>query len=186
MSGLRKEDRLHPIISLTIYYGEPDWDGPRSLRDMIVDMPEEIQAVFSDYPMHLLEVRDSGKYHFHNREVETVFEISREAMAGHFDRIQEKYRDTPVSSELLTVIGTMIHSKELQAIGESKEVENMFTAIEKWEQEKLEKGIEKGIEEGRILLIRNLIVNGMSDEDIRKYAKVTDQEIQKAKELPES
>ena len=62
----------------------------------------------------------------------------------------------------------------------------MFTAIEKWEQEKLEKGIEKGIEEGRILLIRNLIVNGMSDEDIRKYAKVTDQEIQKAKELPDS
>lgn len=59
----------------------------------------------------------------------------------------------------------------------------MFTAIEKWEQEKLEKGIEKGIEQGRILLIRNLIVNGMSDEDIRKYAKVTDQEIQKAKEL---
>jgi len=43
-----------------------------------------------------------------------------------------------------------------------------------------------GIEEGRILLIRNLIVNGMSDEDIRKYAKVTDQEIQKAKELSES
>lgn len=186
LSRLRKGDRLHPIISLTIYYGEADWDGPRSLCDMIVDMPEEIQAVFSDYPMHLLEVRDSGKYLFHNREVEAVFEISREAMAGHFDRIQEKYRDTPVSSELLTVIGTMIHSKELQAIGESKEVENMFTAIEKWEQEKLEKGIEKGIEEGRILLIRNLIVNGMSDEDIRKYAKVTDQEIQKAKELSES
>ena len=148
---------------------------------MNVDMPEKIQAVFSDYPMNLLEVRDSGKYLFHNREVQTVFEISREAMAGRFDKIQEKYRDTPVSSELLTVIGTMIHSKELQAIGESKEVDNMFTAIEKWEQEKLE----KGIEEGRILLIRNLIVNGMSDEDIRKYARVTDQEIQKAKELPE-
>lgn len=62
----------------------------------------------------------------------------------------------------------------------------MFTAIEKWEQEKLERGRNEGIEKGRILLIRNLIVNGMSDEDIRKYARVTDQEIQKAKELPDS
>lgn len=49
---------------------------------MIFDMPEEIQAVFSDYPMNLLEVRDSGKYLFHNPDVRTVFEISREAMAG--------------------------------------------------------------------------------------------------------
>ena len=62
----------------------------------------------------------------------------------------------------------------------------MFTAIEKWEQEKLERGRNEGIEKGRILLIRNLIVNGMSDEDIRKYARVTDQEIQKAKELQDS
>ena len=62
--------------------GETGWDGPCSLHDMIFDMPEEIQAVFSDYPMNLLEVRDSGKYLFHNPDVRTVFEISREAMAG--------------------------------------------------------------------------------------------------------
>ena len=82
LSDLKKEDRLHPIISLIIYYGETGWDGPCSLHDMIFDMPEEIQAVFSDYPMNLLEVRDSGKYLFHNPDVRTVFEISREAMAG--------------------------------------------------------------------------------------------------------
>ena len=82
LSDLKKEDRLHPIISLIIYYGETGWDGPCSLHDMIFDMSEEIQAVFSDYPMNLLEVRDSGKYLFHNPDVRTVFEISREAMAG--------------------------------------------------------------------------------------------------------
>lgn len=71
----------------------------------------------------------------------------------------------------------MIHSKKLQAIGESKEVDNVYTAIEKWEQENLEKG--------KILLIKNMLLNGLSTEDVKKYAQVTDQEIQKAKELPE-
>ena len=78
---------------------------------------------------------------------------------------------------MLTVIGTMIHSKKLQAIGESKEMDNVCTAIEKWEQENLEKG--------KILLIKNMLLNGLSTEDVKKYAQVTDQEIQKAKELPE-
>ena len=41
-----KEDRMHPIITLTIYTGEKVWDGPCSLKDMIVEMPEEIAAVF--------------------------------------------------------------------------------------------------------------------------------------------
>ena len=110
-------------------------------------------------------VKDSGKYFFRNPDVQTVFEISREAMAGHFDVIQEKYRDIPIRSELLTVIGTMISSRELRAMGENKEVDNMCTAIERLKQENLEKGkiegMEKGriegMEKGKILLVKNML-----------------------------
>ena len=54
-------------------------------------MPEEIAAIFSDYTMNLLEVRDSDRYVFHNTDVQSVFEITRELFAGHFEKIQEKY-----------------------------------------------------------------------------------------------
>lgn len=47
----------------------------------------------SDYKMNLLEVRDSGKYIFNNTDVQSVFEITRETFAGHFDAIREKYGD---------------------------------------------------------------------------------------------
>ena len=46
-----------------------------------------------DYKMNLLEVRDSGKYIFNNTDVQSVFEITRETFAGHFDAIREKYGD---------------------------------------------------------------------------------------------
>ena len=128
-------------------------------------------------------VKDSGKYFFRNPDVQTVFEISREAMAGHFDMIQEKYRDIPIRSELLTVIGTMISSRELRAMGENKEVDNMCTAIERLKQKKLEKGKIEGMEKGKILLVKNMLLNGLSADEVKKYAQVTDREIQKAREL---
>ncbi len=46
LSRFRRSDQLHPIITLTIYYGEKEWDGPLSLRDMVSEMPKEFEAVF--------------------------------------------------------------------------------------------------------------------------------------------
>ena len=45
-------DRLHPIITIVLYYDEKPWDGAQSLKDMIGDMPSEISGVFSDYRMN--------------------------------------------------------------------------------------------------------------------------------------
>ncbi|RHO24211.1 hypothetical protein DW212_09645, partial [Eubacterium sp. AM18-10LB-B] len=39
LSGMRKEERIHPVFTLVVYYGEKPWDGPRRLKDMMVDMP---------------------------------------------------------------------------------------------------------------------------------------------------
>ena len=41
LSGFKKTDRLHPVISLCVYYGESEWDGPFSLKDML-EIPEKI------------------------------------------------------------------------------------------------------------------------------------------------
>lgn len=48
LSKMRKEDRLHPIISIVLYYSEKSWDGPTYLKDMIVEIPEEMERIFSD------------------------------------------------------------------------------------------------------------------------------------------
>ena len=85
--------------------------------------------------MNLLEVRDSAKYVFNNTDVQCVFEITREAFAGHFDRIREKYGEKELDSELLTVIGQMTGSKELVNMGRNMEVNNMCTALEKLKED---------------------------------------------------
>ena len=58
LSKFKKTDRLHPMITLCIYYGEDEWDGPRSLVDML-NIPEEFKPLVSDYKFNLVEVRKS-------------------------------------------------------------------------------------------------------------------------------
>lgn len=35
MSRIRKEDRLHPVITLIVYWGEDKWQGAKSLHDIL-------------------------------------------------------------------------------------------------------------------------------------------------------
>lgn len=51
-----------------------------------------------------MEVRDSAKYVFNNADVQSVFEITRETFAGHFDKIWGKYGTKELGADLLTVI----------------------------------------------------------------------------------
>ena len=175
---MRKEDRLHPVITLTLYYGEKQWDGPYCLKDMIVEMPEEIAAIFSDYKMNLLEVRDSAKYVFNNTDVQCVFEITREAFAGHFDRIREKYGEKELDSELLRVIGQMTGSKELVNMGRNMEVNNMCTALEKLKED----GKMEGIEEKEKAVILVMLKNNYPISEICKISGATEETVLEIKQ----
>ena len=76
LSNLKKTDRLHPVISLCVYYGEKEWDGPFTLTDML-EVPDKLKLLVSDYKMNLLQIRDSGSLSFHDSDVDTVFDVSR-------------------------------------------------------------------------------------------------------------
>ena len=150
LSRMRKEDRFCPVITIVVYYGEEQWDGPVALSDMMETMPEEIRNAFSDYKMNLVQVCDSGKYTFSDPDVQTVFEISRQLMEKQIDQIKEKYKGVVLSREVAATIGSITQSKEL-LIQTEKEEEglDMCRALEEWKQENIEEGKKLGKEEGR-------------------------------------
>jgi hypothetical protein len=172
LSGMRKEDRLHPIISIVVYYSEKLWDGPLCLKDMIVEMPEEIGQIFSDYKMNLLQVKDSDQYYFHNEDVRTVFDISREIFRGNFDAIAQKY-NRDIDAELAAVIGKITDNTELLRGAEEREVVNMCTSLENLKQQ----GIEQGIEQGLKLGIEKMLRANYPVEEVSRIFEVPEQKI---------
>lgn len=59
LSGFSKTDKLAPMCTLVLYYGEKPWDGPTRLSELLdfTDVPESVKEVIADYPIHVIDVR---------------------------------------------------------------------------------------------------------------------------------
>lgn len=75
IAGFSKKDKLHPAITLLLYYGKEPWDGPRCLSDMIdwEDVPQEIKEKTADYPLYLVDVRRFKNMEDLETDVKLVF-----------------------------------------------------------------------------------------------------------------
>ena len=91
-------------ISLCVYYGEDPWDGPLCLADML-EIPEKVRPMVSDYKMNLLQLRASETCDFQDPEVAAVFDISRSIYERDYQRINTVYKNRNITSELGIVIG---------------------------------------------------------------------------------
>ena len=187
LSGLKKTDRLPPVISLCVYYGEDEWDGPLSLTDMLC-IPEHLTPLVSDYKMNLIQIRNSDSLIFHNNEVHTVFDLSRLIYNKEFDKIQSTYMNQKFDTELSLVIGTITNTKSfinyaLQSDSEGGSID-MCRAFEEWQEECIQKGVQQGIQTGIIAAfkaykkcsfskeetLKNIITDfSLSEEDARNY-----------------
>ena len=70
LSGLRKGDKLIPIITVVVHFGDKPWDGPRSLYDMLNIPNEEMKQFIPNYWINLISPvdmvdEDFEKFHTH-------------------------------------------------------------------------------------------------------------------------
>lgn len=54
MTGFYKKDRLIPVITLIVYFGADEWDGPRNLHQMFAVQNEKLLSYMPDYKINLL------------------------------------------------------------------------------------------------------------------------------------
>jgi len=83
LSGFHKEDRLTPVITLTVYWGADEWDAPRSLHEMLAVSDPRILKYVEDYHLHLIvpnEITDFGKFRTSLREVLEIIKASDDRM----------------------------------------------------------------------------------------------------------
>ena len=64
LSGLRKDDKLIPIITAVVYFGDEPWDGPRSLYDMLAIPDENMKRFIPNYWINLISPADMDEDEF--------------------------------------------------------------------------------------------------------------------------
>ena len=152
LSGINKSDRFHPIITLVLYYGESLWDGPTCLSDMMVSMPDNIKAYFSDYKLNLVQILDSDKYTFYNEDVRDVFNIARSIYNKDIDSIFSEYKTRNVDNEVIKLISVLTATPQIMNLCKPNEQGgkvNMCKAMEElkaeWQGESKKEEVQKAI-----------------------------------------
>ena len=71
----------------------------------MLEIPEKVRPMVSDYKMNLLQLRASETCDFQDPEVAAVFDISRSIYERDYQRINTVYKNRNITSELGIVIG---------------------------------------------------------------------------------
>ena len=175
LSGINKSDRFHPIITLVLYYGESLWDGPTCLSDMMISMPDNIKAYFSDYKLNLVQILDSDKYTFYNEDVRDVFNIIRNIYNDDFDSIYREYESRNVDIDVMELICNITSVPKLMDLCTDTEqggTVNMCEAMKRFQAECESKGMKEGIDSEKVNSIISMLEFGITKEQILiRYTK---------------
>lgn len=175
-----RSDRISPVVSIVIYYGQEPWDGPKELYQMMEceTIPEEIKGLINNYSIHVLEVNSYQELHH--------FKTDLHAVLGFIQRAGDKEAEKEFTYEhedifccleedAFDVITALTGADELVAVKEKYmegETVNMCEAIrgmiEDGRIEGRNEGRAEGLKFGRMekskTVAYNMFTRGMSSE----------------------
>ena len=162
LSGFTLDDKLTPVITITLYLGTTQWDGPRSLAEMMPQMDERILPFINDYRINLLnplEITDFSKF---ETGLRPLFELLKNASD------EEKLNELITKDETFTKVDVETVAAINLFVGtdikydEKEEVVNMCKA---WDDYK-KRGIQEGMKQGRCLEVYSLVQDGILDPEV--------------------
>lgn len=165
LSGLTANDRIQGTITLILYYGEEQWDGPQSLSDML-NVPVEFKQFVNDYHVYILDVKHTNTEQFHNKDNRDLFAMLQDFTSGEIEHTEfvKKYINAEIYWETLAAFVAITGKETLatnlinQKGGEAK----MYKTWERWDAELREEGRQEGIQ----AFILDYLEEGFSEERI--------------------
>ena len=159
LSKMKKTDKFVPVITLVLYYGEKEWDGARTLHEML-DIPEELKAYVNDYKMLLVEARENG-LQFHNINNKDLFSLLEIILDSSLSKNERKEQAIEYSRQnktdrtvAMTVAGATNMKLDYDAFGKGED--GMCTLFKEIAEEGrargiIETGLDFGLSEKEIL-----------------------------------
>lgn len=177
-SGMKKEEKFIPIITLVVYCGRKHpWDGARCLHDLL-EIDEDLKNFVSNYRLNLYDCHEHDTFDEYHTGLRQLFEVVR---YGHdkekLKKIMEENRDTysrmdSATRELLEVVAKVRIKEEYKVMDYDE-----YDMCKAFVDMKLE-GIEEGIAKGRAENQRHLIEVVCKKLQKKKSAEVIADELE--------
>ena len=151
ISGFGREDHLVPVLSVVLYFGEQEWDGPLCLKEMmdLSTLPEEVREKIADYPVHLIDVRRYPHAERFRTDLKLVFGFLQRASEPEelTEFIEENTKEfSSLTEDAYDMIASMSKTGELKELKKDvgQEDYNMCKAIDMMVADGEKRGEERG------------------------------------------
>ena len=181
ISGFKRTDRIKPVITLVIYYGDEEWKGMRNLRDLFVE--GEAKYIASDYEMPLLDVRhmDEETLNSFSPDLRAFlgflrYEKDANRLPAFMEENEQSFHDLPpmTSSALIEITGSPL----LKEIAEKYRTEtggvNMIDGIKMYGEKREQAGIAIGLDKSSRLTAERMINAGEPRQKIISYSNLAE------------
>ena len=151
LSGMSREDKIAPVITLVINFGSKRWDGPIRLHEMFSEQPEHILRLIPDYQVLLIDPMsmadtDLGRLNSSLREVLSYIKYQHDQ-----EQMQRLLQEDNRFSELEQNAALVIQAttKTELNIKPNAEVVDMCEAIRQMMESSKQQGVLQGMQQGR-------------------------------------
>lgn len=152
LSGLHKGDRLTPVVTLVVYFGQRVWDGPVSLHEMLSTQDKGILKYVPDYRINLITPvsmsdEEIDKFRTDFKELATFIKCGKDknAMAELVQNNEKFQHMDPLTAE----VANAVTRSNLKLVPNAKGEVKMCVAITGIREDGRNEGRAEGRNEGR-------------------------------------
>lgn len=181
MYKVKRTDRLHPVATLVVYWGEEEWKGAKSLHDMMDfgDIQGELglKDLVPEYPLHFLDLGRFEHFEYFKTELRPLLELykKRNSKTEFMEYMRRNEGRWNMDDETWYMFSHLTNSNYLRNIIRGKEQqekggENMCKAIDDLVNDAKAEGKAEGVAEGKAEGILDLLEeHGEVSNDLREH-----------------
>lgn len=166
LSGMKKSERLVPVITTVLYCGNDSWDGSSSLYEMLgldeeEELAKELQNYLPDYKINLIDARNFAHLESLQTCLQYIFSMlkynkSKEKLYQYVREHQKELKkmDSVELAAAFALLGEQKRWMKLIETKDTKEEMDMCQAIDELIEDGRREGISQGISQGLKLGIR--------------------------------
>ncbi|NLM17103.1 MAG: Rpn family recombination-promoting nuclease/putative transposase [Candidatus Riflebacteria bacterium] len=193
LSGISKEQKLIPVITLIVYFGTEPWDAPTSLKEMLCELDEVLDKYVQDYKIYVVSVhlpdKKIAKLQTGLREVFQFVKYSPDKkqlpnVLNKNKRFKKLDKETAFLIKAITNVDVSIDPEEeevdmCQAVKDliddrTKEIQAEIIELEKANKKAREEGREEGEQVGMLKVLSGMVQdNVISLAEAAKRMKMT-------------
>ena len=165
----QNQRRLTPVFTIVFYTGERKWKGNHSLKDMMEEIPKELEQYFNDYRMILVDIKELDATKIDDRETREMIQIVQSIY-----NVESKRPEKIVLTKDAALTAGMITRSQwlIEEARKSEEEINVCKAMDRYVQK-------KKAEEKRDMLILQLTtkLGNLSKQVIKKIKEASSEEL---------